>query len=152
MVPATRIVLHGPVAKETESDGNGEYVFDSVPAGSYTVEAKVPGLSGALAIEVKPGETSIVPIELAIDAVTNSVTVTASDPGPGGESAQSTTIAQSTVENAPNQTERFESLLPLVPGVVRGPDGRINMKGSRAAQSGWLVNSANVTDEHVTDG
>src|SRR6185369_12492245 len=36
--------------------------------------------------------------------------------------------------------------LPLVPGVVRGPDGRINVKGAQSTQAGWLVNSANVTD------
>ena len=42
--------------------------------------------------------------------------------------------------------ERFESLLPLVPGVVRGPDGHINLKGASSTQSGALVNSANVTD------
>ena len=46
----------------------------------------------------------------------------------------------------PNQNERTESVLALVPGVVRGPDGRINMKGARNTQSGALVNSANVTD------
>jgi hypothetical protein len=34
----------------------------------------------------------------------------------------------------------------LVPGVVRGPDGHINLKGTRDTQSGELVNSANVTD------
>jgi outer membrane receptor protein involved in Fe transport len=37
-------------------------------------------------------------------------------------------------------------LLPLVPGVVRGSNGRINMKGARASQNGSLVNSADVTD------
>ena len=62
------------------------------------------------------------------------------------ESAQNNTISQSVVEKAPNQEEKIESLLPLVPGVVRGPDGRINMKGAQATQAGWLVNSANVTD------
>ena len=56
------------------------------------------------------------------------------------------TITQKTIDDAPNVNERFESLLPLVPGVVRGPDGRINMKGARNTQSGALVNSANVTD------
>ena len=50
------------------------------------------------------------------------------------------------MEAAPNANEKVESLLPLVPGVVRGPDGRINMKGARSTQGGWLVNSANVTD------
>ena len=46
----------------------------------------------------------------------------------------------------PIKKREIESLLPLVPGVVRGPDGRINMKGAQATQAGWLVNSANVTD------
>jgi hypothetical protein len=47
--------------------------------------------------------------------------------------------------------ERFESSLPLIPGVVRGPDGHVNLKGARNTQSGVLVNSANVTDP-VTGG
>ena len=62
------------------------------------------------------------------------------------ESSASGTVESSTLEHAPNVNERFESLLPLLPGVVRGPDGQINMKGARATQSGALVNSANVTD------
>ena len=37
-------------------------------------------------------------------------------------------------------------MLPLVPGVVRGPDGLINMKGARSSQAGYLVNSASATD------
>jgi len=60
--------------------------------------------------------------------------------------APSETIFEKTLREAPKANERFESALPLVPGVVRGPDGRINLKGARATQSGALVNSANVTD------
>ena len=37
-------------------------------------------------------------------------------------------------------------MLPTLPGVVRGPDGRINIKGARTTQSGALVNSVNATD------
>ena len=51
-----------------------------------------------------------------------------------------------TLRDAPNANDRFESSLPLIPGVVRGPDGHINLKGARNTQSGALVNSANVTD------
>ncbi|HET9710750.1 MAG TPA: hypothetical protein VFP64_02675, partial [Pyrinomonadaceae bacterium] len=36
--------------------------------------------------------------------------------------------------------------LPMVPGVLRGPDGQLNMKGARAGQSAYMVNSADVTD------
>ncbi|MGA9244842.1 MAG: hypothetical protein WBW03_23030, partial [Silvibacterium sp.] len=42
----------------------------------------------------------------------------------------------------PNVNEHFETLLPLVPGVVRGPDERINLKGASNNQSGALLNSA----------
>lgn len=56
------------------------------------------------------------------------------------------TIGESAVVHMPNRDENFESLLPLVPGVVRGPNGQINMKGAHASQNGSLVNSADVTD------
>jgi TonB dependent receptor/Carboxypeptidase regulatory-like domain len=146
VLPATHVALHGAVEKETQSDQRGAYSFDSVPPGTYILEATAPGLNATLEVEVSPGAAATAPLELNVVAVNSTVTVTGNDPAPVAESAQSTTIAQRTVETAPNQNERFESLLPLVPGVVRGPDGRINMKGAQSTQAGWLVNSANVTD------
>lgn len=144
--PGARVALQGPVAKETQSDETGDYAFDAVPPGTYTVEAQTPGMSAKVEIEVKAGETTLARLDLRIDAVKSTVTVTEQAPDAVAESSQSATIDQKTVEIAPNRNDRFESLLPLVPGVVRGPDGRINLKGARATQSGWLVNSANATD------
>jgi len=146
MAPGVHVSLRGPVARETESDASGRYRFELVAPGRYRVEATTPGLSGIGTVEVAGGETVAAPIQLGLTTVTSSVTVTGAGSGVPPTSAQSTTITQSTVEAAPNSNERVESLLPLVPGVVRGPDGRINMKGARSAQGGWLVNSANVTD------
>ena len=142
----TRIVLHGPVNKETASDARGAFAVDGLPPGIYHIEADAPGLNGTLAVEVQPGTTSVVPLELGIAAVKSTVTVAASETAPAEESAQKNTINQSTIEAAPNANEKIESLLPLIPGVVRGPDGRINMKGAQSTQAGWLVNSANATD------
>jgi hypothetical protein len=141
-----RIVVDGPVNKETQSDKHGAFAIDGLPPGIYSIDASAPGLNAALMVEVKSGTASVVPLELSMAAVTSTVTVTANDAPQVEESAQKSTIGQSTVEKAPNQNERIESLLPLVPGVVRGPDGRINMKGAQSTQAGWLVNSANVTD------
>jgi len=146
VVPGAQIVLRGPVTKETESDAQGAFAVDSLPPGTYEVEANAPGLSGGLAVEVTPGTSATVPLEMNVTMVSNTVNVTATEPFVADESAQHNTIRQSVVENAPNQEEKIDSLLPLVPGVVRGPDGRINMKGAQATQAGWLVNSANVTD------
>jgi hypothetical protein len=146
VLPGVLIVLHGPITKETESDAKGAFAVDGLSPGTYQIEANAPGLYAALAVEVGTGTSSTVPVEMNVAAVTSTVNVTTSDTAQGEESAQHNTISQSVVEKAPNQEEKIESLLPLVPGVVRGPDGRINIKGSQATQAGWLVNSANVTD------
>ena len=146
VLPGVLIVLHGPITKETESDAKGAFAVDGLSPGTYQIEANAPGLYAALAVEVGTGTSSTVPVEMNVAAVTSTVNVTTSDTAQGEESAQHNTISQSVVEKAPNQEEKIESLLPLVPGVVRGPDGRINIKGAQATQAGWLVNSANVTD------
>jgi hypothetical protein len=87
----------------------------------YEVEVSAPGLSATIAVEVKPGTTSVVPIELGMATVASTVSVAASEPPLIEESAQKNTIGGRIVQEAPNQNEKIESLLPLVPGVVRGP-------------------------------
>jgi hypothetical protein len=146
VLPRTRIVLRGPMTKETESDAQGAFAIDGLPPGTYEIEANAPGLTGGLAVEVTPGTSSSIAVEMNLTTVSDTMNVTATESFVADESAQHNTISQSVVEKAPNQEEKIDSLLPLVPGVVRGPDGRINMKGAQATQAGWLVNSANVTD------
>src|SRR5712691_9745205 len=53
-LPGVLIVLHGPITKETESDAQGEFAIDSLPPGTYEIEANASGLSGGLAVEVTP--------------------------------------------------------------------------------------------------
>ena len=141
-----RIVLHGPINTQAQSDASGAFAIDGLPPGMYEVEVSAPGLNATVAVEVKPSTATVVPIELSVIAVMDTVTVAANDPPAIEESAQKNTVSERTTEEAPNQDEKIESHLPLVPGVVRGPDGRINIKGAQATQAGWLVNSANVTD------
>src|SRR2546421_7696929 len=47
---------------------------------------------------------------------------------------------------APIANQRFQDALPLIPGVVRGPDGLLNISGTRSNQSALTFNSANGTD------
>ena len=102
---------------------------------------------GSKTVTVMEGSTLDVPMELKVEIVKESVTV--SETGESTiqkDSSSEAAISRATILNAPNKYDRFDSLLPLVPGVVRGPDGLINMKGARSSQGGSLVNSANVTD------
>jgi outer membrane receptor protein involved in Fe transport len=143
-VAGAKVRLNGPAAFETETDENGRYVIAAVPPGSYTLEAGSPGLEVRETVRIEAGEVEI-PLELKPLEVTTSVVVRAG-PAEAKNPAPSEVISEETLRDAPNVNERFESALPLVPGVVRGPDGHVNLKGTRNTQSGALVNSANVTD------
>ena len=143
-VAGAKVKINGPAGLETETDTDGKYVFAAIPVGSYTMEALFPGLKAVATVQVRGSEVRVA-LELKPVEVTASVLVTA-DQSESKDPAPSETVSEKTLRDAPNVNERFDSLLPLVAGVVRGPDGRINLKGSRNTQSGALVNSANVTD------
>src|SRR6266704_2064170 len=97
VLPHARIVLHGPLNKEALSDAKGAFAVDGLPPGMYDIEASAPGLNAALAVEVKPGEASFLPIELTLAAVESSVTVAANDVPTIQEPAEKNTITQSVV-------------------------------------------------------
>ena len=62
------------------------------------------------------------------------------------ESSTAGVITSGVLRDAPLVDQKFQDALPLLPGVVRGPDGNLNIKGTRPSQSGILVSSLNVTD------
>ena len=141
------VTLKAPAVVQTKTDESGKFEFRDVQPGTYIVEAAAPGLLASQVVTVEIGKVAQISLELKPSKVQDSVTVTAAknesamtDPSPSG------TVTSSTLQNAPNRDDRAESILPILPGVVRGPDGHINMKGARNTQSGALVNSANATD------
>jgi len=142
---AARVFLNGPSALETTTDEHGGYAFAGVLPGSYVIGASSSGFEVEQQIVVEAGKTEMIELELKPTEVKSSVTVTASAQDTQ-QASPTAAVNEETLRDAPNINERFESALPLLPGVVRGPDGRINLKGARSTQSGALVNSANVTD------
>ncbi len=71
VLPGARIVLRGLITKETESDTQGAFAIDGLPPGTYEIEANAPGLYAALAVEVRAGTSSTVPVEMNVAAVTS---------------------------------------------------------------------------------
>ena len=144
-VGEAKVLATGPVMAETGTDADGKYALNGLPPGNYTVQATFSELSAEQTITVAANQVVQVSLQLKPPEVKTSITVTASGPD-ANDPAATETITEKIVQDAPNIDEQFESLLPLVPGVVRGPDGLMNLKGTRNTQSGALVNSANVTD------
>src|SRR5271168_1236541 len=91
VLPRVRLVLHGPITKETESDALGAFAIDGLPPGTYQIEVNAPGLSGGLSLEVAAGTSSTVPLEMTVTAVSNTVNVTATEDLVPDESAQRNT-------------------------------------------------------------
>ncbi len=132
----------------TTSDEAGAFAFYAVLTGLYALSANLEGYREASQlVQVEPGGQVEVTLTLTLKPVEAEITVEGKTEGIQAEqTAPRTEIEGSTLVNAPLVSERFIEALPLVPGVVRGPDGLMKIKGARTTQSGWLVNSANVTD------
>ena len=71
VLPDARIVLHGPINKETQSDAQGSFAIDGLLSGTYQIEANAPRLYAALAVEVSSGTSSTGPVEMNVAAVTS---------------------------------------------------------------------------------
>ncbi len=133
--------------RETLTDARGEFVFAHVTPGSYSVEATATGLRGSVMVVIDLDEVLNADIEMKPTALNQSVSVTAEAPrSVESDSSTNQELDRKTVVNAANINERVDSLLPLIPGVLRGPDGLINMKGARSSQSGYLINNASGSD------
>src|SRR5258708_1740298 len=148
VVPGALVKLVGPsFSQQTVTNDQGRYGFMAVATNTYQIDVTAPGLSGSSTVAFVSGTALDASVELKVQSVKESVTVTGStESSISMYSADQTVLNKSTILNAPNRQERVDALLPLIPGVVRGPDGFINMKGARTSQGGFLVNSANTTD------
>src|SRR5215217_2591400 len=133
---------------QSVSDTEGQYDFPGLLAGEYTVTVEFPGFKKyekKLSVQIEATvEHNILlqPIPL-----TESVTVTDDRMDPAKtESTTPSVLTSQILRDAPLIDQKFQDALPLLPGVVRGPDGNLNIKGTRPSQSGILVSSLNVTD------
>lgn len=148
-IPGAVVTLSGDLPQDgtavTDEDGN--YVFTDLAAGTYIVTVDLSGFEHyTTQLTVPIGITADFNIELIPRGVSEQVDVTSDNNGNRTESTVPGQITTPVLRNAPLINERFQDALPLLPGIVRGPDGLLNIKGTRAAQSGVLVSDLNATD------
>jgi hypothetical protein len=139
----------GAEPRSDVSNEQGRFQFTEVSAASCSIVAELQGFTSAVrTIAVKPGETTEARLTLNLDVLHEEVTVTGNtetvDSNP--IAAHVERIGASVMQTAPLASERFQDALPLVPGVVRGPDGLLNINGTRSNQSALTFNNADGTD------
>jgi len=136
-------------AVSTITNGRGEYAFSGMEPGEYEITVALAGFETEVR-PVKLGPKSDVRVdvplrpkrhteEVVVSAENKGVDVTTTDTSSPG-------LSQNTLQSVPLLNENFQDALPLLPGVIRGPDGLLNIKGGRANQAGTIVNSASAVD------
>lgn len=132
------------------SDADGVFRFASLRPGTYRLRAVLAGFEETTrgGLRVSGGEDLKVQLQIKlalsdrVEAVGRSEPVTATS---------SQTIEGAAIDIAPVKGDDFSALLPLLPGVVRGPDGRINLKGGRPTQTGLQLSNTYVSDPATGD-
>jgi hypothetical protein len=117
------------------------------------VSASLQGFFFA-AQDVVLGETSVVTITLIpAPTVQQSVTVQSSNSqNPLAEASSSeTTLPTESAKSSPLRPSTVIDTLPLVPGVIRTPDGRVQVSGVDEIHSSLLINAVNVNDPATGD-
>jgi outer membrane receptor protein involved in Fe transport len=133
---------------QSVTDQDGQFEFNGLLAGDYTVSVEYSGFKKyeqKLSLQIE----ATVEHNILLQPVPLSEQVTVTDDRTDPVKTESTTPSVITTQNlrdAPLIDQKFQDALPLLPGVVRGPDGNLNIKGTRPSQSGILVSSLNVTD------
>jgi hypothetical protein len=130
------------------SNEEGVYEFRALMAGDYQLTIELAGFKKyEQKISVQIDATIEQDIMLQPETVSATVTVK-QDPTDAAKTDTTApgVITGAALQDAPLIDQKFQDALPLLPGVVRGPDGTLNIKGTRPSQSGILVSSLNVTD------
>lgn len=140
------------------SDADGRFRVALSGPGRWTLVASLDGFRpSTLSIVAPSGQSDMsVDFDLQVGGVDETIQVVAVRRGESPLSIPNTAVAAEVVSaqlvnTLPVQGESVEALLPLLPGVVRGPDGRLNVKGGPESQTAFLLNGVSISDPSSGD-
>jgi hypothetical protein len=150
-----RSAVENLVVAKTITDGVGQVEFPDVPPGRYVVRASRDGFVSidSAPFDVRAGQVAHILLDIRLTYVAPTVEVKATPTATQSVQPVSTSdmLAGSVLEIAPLEGDDFQSLLPLLPGVVRGPDGRLRAKGGQSTQGALQISSASLVDPSSGD-
>jgi len=138
----------GAVSQEKRLTGaQGSVAFEKIPCGSWTITVSKDGFRAATKVaEVKSGEPVSVTVALDLAVQTTSVDVVESPPPVEQSTSQNSVLRPAEVSQLPTNPATVNDTLPLVPGVVRTPDGELKIDGTGQERSAMVVNQTDITD------
>ena len=149
-IPGVRLELNLGANRiaSVETDAAGRAVFEGLKPARYSVTANREGLDTVVrqGIDVEDGQPSDVTLVLSAMARHESINVEESVAPIDQGATVSTRLPPKAARELPSHPATVAEALPLLPGVVRRPDGALQISGSAEHRSSLIVNSADVTD------
>lgn len=138
------------VVHRATSTSAGEFLFQDLPLGTYTVSVKMSGFSTAKydGVIVAAGTTYTLPVKLAVSSEGTTVEVTAGAVALDTTSVtQTTNISSEAVNDTPINGRDFTQLIAVAPGFGGySANGFGSVNGSRANQVNWQIDGVDNND------
>jgi hypothetical protein len=159
-IPAVNVELRNldsnVVVARTTSDAIGQASFPDIAPGRYVVRATRDGFadSDSPPFSVAAGETEQVLLEMRLTFVRESVDVVVPANSPT-ESLQPVAVSDvltgTKMDVQPLAGDDFQSLLTVLPSIIRGPEGRLRLKGGAPTTGALQMSSASLNDPSTGD-
>ena len=132
------------------TDGNGQFEFNGVPIGEYTVVVKTPGFSQiSQDMIIESGTEPVVHLALKVVAPNETVNVSGAPEAAPTDSATPTTLVDRTeIERTPGaaRTNSLAMITDYVPGAYFTHD-QLHVRGGH--QTSWLIDGVPVPNTNI---
>jgi hypothetical protein len=131
----------------------GEFTFQDLPLGSYTVSASLKGFDvlSVSQVTVRAGSIYNLPLKLAVASVSTHVEVAAAELSVDTTtSVETDVLATNTVQTIPLNGRDFTQLLTVTPGYAGYGVGFLSaINGAQATQTNWQIEGADNNDAWI---
>ena len=135
----------------TASSNAGEFSFQDLPLGNYTIVVSSPGFQTVKigAVRVSAGAIYTLPVKLDVAEVASTIEVSAAALSLDTTATTLTTVVPSaTVENRPLNGRDFVQMIAVSPGFAGYAAGAIgSVNGARANQVNWQIDGTDNNDQ-----
>jgi len=133
------------VERTTETSGTAD--FDNLVCTTYTVTASKQGFADKT-VTAETGKSPTADVTVVLEPMMQRSEVEVKDTAPRVEqsSAENNELRPSEMKPLPTNPRSVTDTLPLVPGIVRSPDGELKLDGQGEQRSSLVVNQSDVTD------
>lgn len=149
-LPAARVEIHGAVDRTAQSDSNGEFRFDGVPEGVYTLKVSAPGFAASeQSISAVAGQNPVLHLMLDLPAVRQAIEVSgASSKLTAQTSTVETAVSPKEIAETPGAslTNSLAMITDFTPGASMVHD-MLHMRGGH--QVNWFFDGIPVVNTNI---